>query len=164
MSAGDFEPRPPPRWDERRPRRASFIEWLPFQTLDKPWKIKAALRSGAGAYAVIAVSHGFSAFAASISYVRRDTLLFSYDKTAVITANLVVGILAIALYAITRHSPSRPLFYLGLAWSFIELFPPVTYGLYGHGAGYFISFFGMAVAITGLQGIQAKMRMSDSLP
>lgn len=164
MSTDDFDPRPAPRWDERRPRRAPFIEWLPFQTLNKPWKIKAALRAGAGAYVAIAVSHGFSAFAAWISYVRRDTLLFGYDKTAVITANLVVGTLALALYVITRRSPSRPLLYFVLAWSVIELFPPLTYGLYGHGAGSFISFFGLAVAITGLQGIQAKIRKSEGLP
>ena len=164
MSTDDFDPRPAPRWDERRPQRVPFIEWLPFQTLDKPWKITAALRAGAGAYVAIAVSHGFSAFAAWISYVRRDTLLFGYDKAAVLTANLVVGALAVALYVITLRIPSRPLLYLALAWSLIELIPPLTYGLYGHGAGYFISLFGLAVAITGVQGTQARARLGDGVP
>lgn len=163
MSTDDFEPSGAPRWDERRPRRPLYIDWLPFQTLDKPWKIKAALRAGAGAYAAIAVSHGFSAFAAWISYIRRDTLLFGYDKSAVLTANLVVGALAVALAAITLRIPSRPLLYLALAWSLIELIPPLTYGLYGHGAGYFISLFGLAVAITGVQGAQARARLAEGV-
>lgn len=163
MSTDDLEPREAPRWDERRPRRAPYIDWLPFQTLDQPWKIKAALRAGAGAYAAIAVSHGFSAFAAWTSHIRRDTLLFGYDKSAVLAANLVVGGLAVALAALTLRVPSRPLLYLALAWSLIELIPPLTYGLYGHGAGYFVSLFGLAVSITGVQGVQARGRLGDGV-
>jgi len=53
--------------------------------------------------------------------------------------------------------------YLAFAWSLIELIPPLTYGLYGHGAGYFISLFGLAVAITGVQGVQARGRLGDSV-
>jgi hypothetical protein len=136
------------------------VGWLPFQKLDQPWKVDAALRAGAGAYAAIAVSHGFSAFAAWASFIRRDTLLFGYDKSGVLLANLAVGLLALALAGITLRAPSRPLLYLGLVWSVVELLPPLTYSLYGHGAGYFISLFGLAVAITGVQGIHARARLA----
>ena len=38
----------------------------------------------------------------------RDTLLFGFDKSAALTANLVVGTLAIALALIRLCIPSRP--------------------------------------------------------
>ncbi|KJV41293.1 MULTISPECIES: hypothetical protein [Brevundimonas] len=164
MSADNFKPREAPRWDARHPTRTPYIEWLPFQKLDQPWKINAALRAGSGAFVAIALSHGFSAFSAWISPIRGDTLLFGYDKSAVLTANLLVGLFALCLAAVTFRAPSRPLYYLALAWSLIELIPPLTYGLYGHGAGYFISLFGLAVAMTGVQGIHARRRFRSGVP
>lgn len=162
VSHDEFNPRQAPVWDVRRVRRVPHIDWLPFQTLDKPWKVNAALRAGAGAYVVIALSHGFSAFAAWISAIRGDTLLFGYDRSAVLSANLVIGLLALTVAGITYRTLSRPLLYLALAWSLLELVPPLTYGLYGHGAGYSVSLFGLAVAITGVQGVHARRRLRKS--
>jgi hypothetical protein len=50
------------------------------------------------------------------------------------------------------------LMYLALAWSVIELVPPVTYRIYGHGAGYYISVFGLLISLAGVQGAQARAR------
>lgn len=136
--------------------------WLPFQTLDQPYKIASALRAGAAAYVAIALSHAFSAFGAWISHIRRDTLLFGYDQSAVLTANLLVGALALGLWALTSRHPSRPLMYLALAWSVIELAPPLTYWIYGHGAGYYISVFGLLISLAGVQGARARARRSDT--
>ncbi|CAN5151861.1 hypothetical protein BH10PSE1_BH10PSE1_02240 [soil metagenome] len=143
-----------PVWDARRPRRITGAEWDIFQRLDTPYRLERARQAGAGAYIAIAVSCAFSAAAAFFSGVKVDPLIG--DSAAQVgRMNLLVGVLCVLLFMVTRKSRSYSLAYFALAWSLAEFAVGQTYALYGHGAVIAVAVIGLCLAIVGVRAAHA---------
>jgi hypothetical protein len=87
--------------------------------------------------------------------MRANTWAFGIDQAAVFTGNLVIGGIALAFALLAHRRPSALLSGVALAWSVVQLAPPLTYAAVGHGAPFLLSFLGILAALSGACGVHA---------
>lgn len=162
----EFSPNPRLRWDldKGRPVNRSY-ELDPFQNLDTPYRVRRAVGAGAFAALMLCVTNILSAMSTYFVGVRAETAL-GEDRATLVFVHLVVSLVALSVFTFQRRRGSRIVSIVLMLWSFTELFPSFTYGLYGHGTMRLLAGGGFLMSLVGVRAcftLHARRAETDAL-